>query len=57
MLILMAETINSAIETMIDRISSRRHELSKKAKDIGSSLVFIAILHFGIVWIFSFFLT
>ena len=55
-LILITEGINSAIESIIDRISSERHELSKKAKDIGSAVVFIAMVHFGIVWILSFIL-
>lgn len=53
-LILLAEALNSAIETVVDRISLQNHELSKKAKDIGSAVVFIAMLHFGIIWILSF---
>ena len=52
-LILLAEAINSAIETTSDRISPEKHELSKKAKDIASAAVFIAIIHFAIVWILS----
>ena len=42
--------LNSAIEAVVDRVSEERHELSKKAKDIGSALVFLALLHAGIVW-------
>lgn len=52
-LILILEAVNSAIEATIDRISLEKHELSKKAKDIGSSFVFIAMVHFGIVWLIS----
>ncbi|MBQ7524560.1 MAG: diacylglycerol kinase [Alphaproteobacteria bacterium] len=52
-LILLAEAMNSAIETTVDRVSLGKHELSKKAKDIASAAVFIAIIHFAIVWILS----
>lgn len=55
-LILLAEALNSAIEAVVDRISIEKHELSKKAKDIGSAAVFVVMLHFVIVWIFSFFI-
>ena len=50
-LILFAELANTAIETAIDRISFDRHDLSKKAKDIGSSLVFIAFINAIVTWI------
>jgi diacylglycerol kinase (ATP) len=52
-LILTIECLNSAIETVIDRISLEAHHLSKRAKDIGSAAVLIALLHFGIVWLWS----
>lgn len=48
--ILMAELANSAIEAVIDRIGPEQHPLSMRAKDIGSALVFIALLFTGIVW-------
>lgn len=53
-LILLAEALNSAIETVVNRISLENHELSKKAKDIGSAAVFITMLHFTVVWLVSF---
>lgn len=49
-LILLAELINTAIEVLVDRISSEYHDLSKKAKDIGSLIVLIAFIHMFIVW-------
>ena len=49
-LILLMELINTAIETIVNRISTDYHQLSGKAKDIGSSLVFFAILNAVIVW-------
>jgi diacylglycerol kinase (ATP) len=50
-LILMAECANTAIETVIDRIGPEKHDLSRRAKDLGSALVFLAIIHFGVIWI------
>ncbi|MCR5224966.1 MAG: diacylglycerol kinase [Alphaproteobacteria bacterium] len=49
--ILIAEAINTAIEAVIDRISMEIHPLSKKAKDIGSTAVLLAMVHFAIVFI------
>ncbi|MDH2924069.1 diacylglycerol kinase (ATP) [Nicoletella semolina] len=51
LLVLMAELLNSAIENVVDRISSNFHELSGRAKDIGSAAVFIAMLIFVITWL------
>lgn len=47
---LMAEIINTAIETVVDRISTDYNELSGRAKDIASALVFAAFLGAGISW-------
>lgn len=52
-IILIAELINTAIETVIDRISSEIHPLSKKAKDIGSAIVFFAFLQMIFVFLSS----
>lgn len=50
MLVLIVELLNSAIEAAIDRISFDLHELSKRAKDIGSAAVFLSILLCGGIW-------
>jgi diacylglycerol kinase (ATP) len=55
-LVLLTEAINSAVEATIDRIGLEKHQLSKKAKDIGSAAVLIALIHLGIAWVISFFL-
>lgn len=47
---LICETINTAIETVVDRISMEFNVLSGRAKDIGSFLVFAAFLGAGICW-------
>jgi diacylglycerol kinase (ATP) len=57
-LILLMELINTAIETLVDRISDDYHILSKKAKDIGSLIVLLSFVNAGIIWftiLFNFF--
>lgn len=49
--ILFAELTNTAIEAAIDRIGEEFHPLSKKAKDIGSLLVLLAFVNWGLTWI------
>ena len=51
LLVLLVEIINSAIEAVIDRISLDRHPLSKRAKDMGSAAVALAITIAALVWI------
>jgi len=50
-LVLIAELVNSGIEAVVDRIGPDRHEFSKKAKDVGSAVVLIALLNAGAVWL------
>jgi len=50
LLVLIVELLNSAIEAAVDRISLDRHRLAKRAKDIGSAAVLLALLNVGIVW-------
>jgi len=51
LLLLLAELANSAIEAVVDRIGSEHHELSGRAKDMGSAVVFMAILIVCLSWI------
>lgn len=44
LLIIIVELLNSAVEAVVDRIGPEVHELSGKAKDIGSAAVFMAII-------------
>lgn len=48
--IMITELLNSAVEAAIDRIGLERHELSGRAKDLGSAAVFVAICYFVLVW-------
>lgn len=49
-IILFVELINSAIETVVDDISTEYREAAKKAKDFGSATVMLAILAGIILW-------
>jgi diacylglycerol kinase (ATP) len=50
MLVLITELLNSAIESVVDRIGTEHHELSGRAKDMGSAAAFISMLTAAIVW-------
>lgn len=50
LLVLIVELINSAIEAVVDRFGGEQHELSGRAKDIGSAAVFIALLNVVVIW-------
>jgi len=50
-LVLMAELVNTAVEAVVDRISDAKHVLSGKAKDVGSALVLVALVHAAVVWL------
>ncbi|HCH50268.1 MAG TPA: diacylglycerol kinase [Proteus sp.] len=43
-LVVILELVNSAIEAVVDRIGPEYHELSGRAKDMGSAAVLIAII-------------
>lgn len=51
LLVLIVELVNSAIEAAIDRISLERHSLSKRAKDIGSAAVMLALINVVATWL------
>jgi len=50
MLVLITELLNSAVEAAIDRIGPELHELSKRAKDMGSAAVLLSLLLCAGVW-------
>ncbi|MFD2178365.1 diacylglycerol kinase [Veronia pacifica] len=50
-IVVIVELLNSAIEAAIDRIGPEHHELSGRAKDIGSAAVFMSLLLVVIVWV------
>lgn len=50
LLSLIVELLNSAIEAVVDRISTEYHELSKRAKDMGSAAQLLASSFIFITW-------
>jgi len=50
LLVLIVELVNSSIEAAVDRISLERHELSKRAKDLGSASVTVALVNCLLAW-------
>jgi diacylglycerol kinase (ATP) len=48
--VMLIELINTAIETIINRIGRDHHPDSGKAKDIGSALVFISAVQATVFW-------
>ena len=50
LLLLIVELLNSAIEAAIDRHGDEQHELSGRAKDLGSAAVFVVLVLVGVVW-------
>ncbi len=49
--VLIVELLNTAVEVTVDRIGYERHELSGRAKDIGSAAVFLSLAFAGAVWL------
>ncbi len=52
-LVMITELLNTGIETAIDRISPEWHDLSKRAKDMGSAAVLLSLLLCSGVWLFA----
>ena len=50
-LVLVVELLNSSIEAVVDRVSLEKHELSRRAKDIGSAAVALAIVNVVVIWL------
>ena len=50
LLILIVELFNSAIESVVDRIGPERHDLSGRAKDMGSAAVLFCIAMIVLSW-------
>ncbi|NWN83099.1 MAG: diacylglycerol kinase [Halomonas sp.] len=50
-IVLIVELLNSAIESVVDRIGPEHHELSGRAKDLGSAAVMASLLLAGLTWL------
>lgn len=49
-LVVIVEVLNSGIEAVVDRIGPEHHELSGRAKDLGSAAVFLSLGLTFVVW-------
>jgi diacylglycerol kinase (ATP) len=49
-LVLLVELLNSAVEAVVDRVGFEHHELSGRAKDIGSAAVNLSLAWAAITW-------
>jgi diacylglycerol kinase (ATP) len=50
LLVLIVELLNTAIETTVDRIGPEWHELSRRAKDMGSAAVLLSLVLCAGIW-------
>ncbi|MFM6999808.1 MAG: diacylglycerol kinase [Limnohabitans sp.] len=50
-LVMVVELLNTGIESAIDRIGPEWHDLSKRAKDMGSAAVLLSLLLCGGIWL------
>jgi diacylglycerol kinase (ATP) len=50
LIVLIVELLNSAIESVVDRISDEKHKLSGRAKDQGSAAVLVSLLLVALCW-------
>jgi len=55
LIVMIVELLNTGIETAIDRIGPEWHELSKRAKDMGSAAVLLSLILCGGIWVAALF--
>ncbi len=48
--ILIVEILNSAVEAVVDKASPEKHELAKRAKDMGSAAVLLSLINAAVIW-------
>ena len=49
-LLILVELLNSAVEAVVDRVGFEHHELSGRAKDIGSAAVMMSLAWVAVTW-------
>ncbi|MBL8417951.1 MAG: diacylglycerol kinase [Dechloromonas sp.] len=48
--ILIVEILNSAVEAVVDKASPEKHDLAKRAKDMGSAAVLFSLINAALIW-------
>ena len=56
LLVLIVELLNSSIEAVVDRVGIEHHELSGRAKDLGSAAVWMALVNVAVIWMLVLFM-
>lgn len=51
LLVMIVELLNSAVEAVTDRVGEERHELARRAKDMGSAAVMTSLVIWALVWL------
>ena len=51
LLVVIVELLNSGIEALVDRVGDEPHQLSGRAKDLGSAAVFVALILTLVLWV------
>lgn len=49
-LVLITELLNSGLEAIVDRVGHDHHELSGRAKDLGSAAVTVSLINVLVIW-------
>ena len=49
-LILIVEILNSGLDAVVDKASPEKHELAKRAKDMGSAAVLLSLVNAAVIW-------
>ncbi len=55
MVVLITELLNTAVESVVNKVSPEFHEEAKKAKDTGSAAVMLSLLLACIIWLYAIF--
>jgi diacylglycerol kinase (ATP) len=50
-LVMVVELLNTGVESVVDRVGPEWHDLSKRAKDMGSAAVLLSVLFCAGVWL------
>ena len=49
--VMVVELLNTGVEAVVDRVGPEWHDLSKRAKDLGSAAVLLSLIYWGGVWL------
>jgi len=56
LIVMITELLNTAIEAVVDRVGPEWHDLSKRAKDMGSAAVLLSLVLCSGIWLAALYL-